>query len=154
MVSFRRLGFVCAFIALTLVVACGGGSSDDSNPSSASGQTTATRAPARSGPTALLDPTNGPPGTEITVTGAGWPARSTIEVLGDVSPAGAPYVTATANEDGTFTAKFRLERLPSGSELRTGRFNLIAHSGGTNIPLSFNVESRRPIDSIPGGGGG
>jgi hypothetical protein len=114
-----------------------------------------TRVPARTdGPTALLDPVNGPPGTEVTVTGAGWPARGELQVIGDVLPRGVPYATVMVNEDGTFTAKFRLEKQPSGTDLKTGRFNMIARSGTTDVELSFNVETRRPVDNLPGGGGG
>jgi hypothetical protein len=153
MVSFRRLSLLLAFAGFALLAACGG--SDSASPSATAVRSAPTRVPARVGaPTALLDPNNGPPGTEVTVTGAGWPARGQIQVIGDALPRGEPYATVTANEDGTFTAKFRLEKQPSGSDLKTGRFNLIARSGATDVELSFNVETRRPVDNLPGGGGG
>lgn len=153
MVSYRSLGLLLTFVSVLLLSACGGG--DGSSPPSTAVRVNPTRVPTRTGgPTALLDPSNGPPGTEVTVTGAGWPARGTLQVIGDVLPRGEPYATVTVNEDGTFTAKFRLEKQPSGSDLKTGRFNLIARSGATDVELSFNVETRRPIDNIPGGGGG
>lgn len=153
MVSFRRLGLLLAFAGFALLTACGGG--DSATPSATAVRAAPTRVPTRTGgPSALLDPNNGPPGTEVTVTGSGWPARGQVQVIGDVLPRGEPYATVTANEDGTFTAKFRLEKQPSGSDLKTGRFNLIARSGATDVALSFNVETRRPVDNLPGGGGG
>jgi hypothetical protein len=151
MVSRRNLFLLLATSVVVLLAACGGKSND--GIAAPTGQSTAVR-PA-SGPTALLDPGNGPPGTEVIVTGSGWPARGEVLVLGGVTPAGPPYATVRANDDGTFTARFRLETLPNGQDLKVGRFNLIAQSGGAQVVLPFQIESRRPVDNAgPGGGGG
>jgi hypothetical protein len=65
---------------------------------------------------------------------------------------GTPYASIPAAEDGSFTARFRLEKQPDGSDLRVGPFNLIAHSGASDVPFSFQVETRRPLDGAGPGG--
>ena len=105
------------------------------------------------GPTATLDPRNGPPGTELTVTGAGWPARATLTVSAENAGTAAAYATVTTSDDGAFTTRFRIEKQPNGAELQTGRFNLVARSSTTAIVLPFQVETRRPVEG-PGPGGG
>jgi hypothetical protein len=49
-------------------------------------------------------------------------------------------------------ARFRLEKQPDGSDLRVGPFDLIARSGTTEVPFSFQVETRRPLDGAGPGG--
>jgi hypothetical protein len=140
--------------SLLFLIACGGDS--DSDADNAAPQATARPAgasnPVASGPTATLSPRNGPPGTEVTISGSGWPAAATVTVVGE-SSSGAPYSTVTTNDQGGFTVQFRLEKQPNGADLQIGRFNLIARSGPTEIVLPFQVDSRRPVQG-PGPGGG
>jgi hypothetical protein len=88
--------------------------------------------------------------------GSGWPAGSTIIISGAASGATSPqpYVTATANNDGSFTARFRLDRAPAGGNLTPGRLNLIAASGATSITLGFDVLPPVPGGPVGPGGGG
>jgi hypothetical protein len=144
----RRLLLLPLLSLLTLVIACG-----SSSPST----TAATQPTARpatgasaSGPNAHLDPASGPPGTEITVSGSGWTANAEVIVIGPAR--GDPYVTTRATADGSFNAKFRLEKQPDGSELHTGSYRLIARSGATEVQLPFLVETSRPVRR-PGDGG-
>jgi hypothetical protein len=154
----RLIAFLVFAAVLALVAACGGDSAESPAPSS-SGQNDrprATSVPTRqaSGPTAAVEPRSGPPGSEITVTGAGWPAGITIDLTGQV-PAGvqaSPYATVVTDGSGGFVARFRLEKTPDGHDLETGRFDLIARAPGVQVGIPFQVETRRPIRN-PGPGG-
>jgi len=130
-----------------LLVACGSGSSSSTTQAQA---TARPQTPARSGPSARLDPETGPPGTEVTVSGSGWTANAEVIVIGPTR--GDPYVTTRATADGSFSARFRLEKQPDGAALQTGRLQLIARSGATEVQLPFLVETSRPIRR-PGDGG-
>jgi len=55
-------------------------------------------------PTITLDPTEGPPGTEITVTGSGWIPRDTIFIHFAVG--GNEVAQATVGDDGSFVVSF------------------------------------------------
>jgi len=148
MVRLRLFLLAACVLLFMLVVACG----TSSSPSTAQTQPTARAQTAQrsSGPSARLDPEAGPPGTEVTVSGSGWTANAEVIVIGPVR--GDPYVTTRATPDGSFTAKFRLEKQPDGSELHTGRFQLIARSGATEVQIPFLVETSRPVRR-PGDGG-
>jgi hypothetical protein len=64
----------------------------------------------------------------------------------------APYAQLTTSADGTFEARFRLERAPDGTALKVGRFDLVARSTNGQVLIPFQVESPRPIRD-PGDGG-
>ena len=151
MVIQVRLILALPLLLLSLAVACSSGGSE-ARPT-ATTQSAARTPAAPRGPTATLDPRNGPPGTELTITGAGWPSRATLTVVGGSAQAGAPYATVTTNDDGTFTTKFRLEKQPNGADLQIGRFDIVARSGAAEVVLPFQVDSRRPVQG-PGPGGG
>ncbi|MPZ49204.1 MAG: hypothetical protein GEU75_07875 [Dehalococcoidia bacterium] len=134
--------------AVLLLVACGA-DSDSSN--SDSGQSAATRPPARpaSGPSATADPARGRPGTEVVISGAGWMPGSTITIAGATGgSSGQPYASATATNEGSFTARFRLDRGPVGGDLPPGRVNLVAASGSLLVMVPFDV-----LPPAPGGPG-
>ena len=136
-------------VTALLLTACG--VDDDSGGTTATARTPAPTRAVISGPSASVAPRSGPPGTEITVSGNGWPARSVIEVVARTGQ-GAAYASVAAADDGSFTARFRLEKQPDGSDLRVGPFDLIARSGATEVPFAFQVETRRPLNGAGPGG--
>ncbi len=101
-----------------------------------------------------MEPRSGPQGTEVTVSGAGWPPGVSIDVTAR-QPATAsadPYATTATDQSGAFTVRFRLETTPNGNDLEVGRFDLIVRSSAIEVGLPFLVETRRPIqNSGPGG---
>jgi hypothetical protein len=58
----------------------------------------------------------------------------------------------TTSDDGSFTARFRLDRAPDGGQLKVGPFGLLARSTGAQASAAFQVESPRPVRG--GGDGG
>jgi hypothetical protein len=140
---------------VSLAIACGGNDNAPSTPdqsTEARPSSVPTRAP--TGPTAAVEPRSGPPGSEITITGSGWPAGILIDVTGAV-PAGVkapPFATVVTDGSGGFTAHFRLETTADGAELKVGRYDLIARSSSAQVDIPFLVETRRPIRN-PGPGG-
>jgi hypothetical protein len=153
----RRVSLLLLAGLLALAVACGGGDkAPQSNSSSQSTEARPTSAPTRpaGGPTAAVDPKSGPPGSELTVTGSGWPAGVLVDVTGTV-PVGVkapPYATVVTDGSGGFSAQFRLEKTADGAELKVGRYDLIARSSSVQVDIPFLVETRRPIRN-PGPGG-
>jgi hypothetical protein len=143
-----RILLLLGALTAVLAVACGGGD----NSSSAS---TATQLPALSaaptstpqGAYAIVEPREGPPGTEITVTGHNWEPGVLVDITGALDPGvtGNPYKTVTSSSDGSFTAQFRLESKADGTDLSTGRYDLIASSASTKVTIPFLVETRHPI---------
>lgn len=141
-----RLGILMGLLALFVAACSGGGDKDEpanAIPTSRPQQT----APTPTGPQAVVEPDSGPPGTEVTVRGSGWEPGVLIDVTGELSPgaSAAPYETVVSNADGTFSASFRLEKTPDGTDLSTGRYNLIARTAGTQVTIPFQVETRRPV---------
>jgi hypothetical protein len=154
MVGRTPLLLFAGLLALTL--ACGGDGASSGSPGASSTQPRPTAAPARavSGPSAVVEPRSGPPGSEVTVTGSGWPSGVQVDLTG-VVPAGSkatPYATVLTDGSGAFVAHFRLEKTPDGNELQVGRFDLIARSASAEVDIPFLVETRRPIRN-PGPGG-
>jgi hypothetical protein len=86
--------------------------------------------------------------------GSGWQPGSMITISGAASgsTAGQPYATTTATNDGSFTARFRLDRAPGGGTLNPGRVNLVAQSASVSVTLPFDVLP--PAPGGPGGPGG
>jgi hypothetical protein len=141
-------------LGLLLGVACSSGSGGSSaQPTRASRDNAA---PTRSsGPNASIEPRSGPPGTQVTVNGTGWPPGVTVDLTDDSSPpsvSSAPFASVTTDATGSFTAGFRLERAADGSELRVGRLGVVARSASTSVTVPFQVETRRPVTG-PGPGG-
>ncbi len=157
----RALVALAAVIAMTLLLAgCSGGSSPKSatiTPSRGqSAAPTARTSPTATGPAAIVEPKEGPPATEVSVQGTGWPAGLPVVISADV-PEGAtakPYATVTARSDGTFDASFLLASLPDGSNLKVGRLDLIVRSGSIEVRVPYQVDTPRPVRVTPGGGGG
>jgi hypothetical protein len=149
----RTLLLLSAVVVL-LAMACGGGDSPAASNQSTEARPTGVPTRAASGPTAAVDPRSGPPGSEVTITGSGWPAGILIDVTGAV-PAGVkapPFATVVTDGSGGFTAHFRLETTADGAELKVGRYDLIARSSSAQVDIPFLVETRRPIRN-PGPGG-
>jgi hypothetical protein len=134
-------------------LACGSGGSTATPPTLAP-RATNTSAGSPSGPQALVEPKSGPPGTQITVSGMGWPPGVQVDVTGILGTGitAPPYQTVTTDANGSFTARFRLEKTPEGKDLQVGRFDIIARSSTTEVDIPFLVEVRRPVGgSGPGG---
>jgi hypothetical protein len=154
--AFLLLGIA---VILLLATGCSGGGDDDSSsgaPQSGQSEARPTAAPTRpsNGPVASVDPKSGPPGSEVTVTGSGWPSGVLVDVTGR-APAGVkapPYTTVVTDGSGGFVAHFRLEKTADGSELAVGRYDLIARTSSVQVDIPFLVETRRPIRN-PGPGG-
>jgi hypothetical protein len=155
----KRISLLLIAGLAALALACSG--DDNSAPGdSPAGQdtsqprpTTATTRPT-SGPSAIVEPKSGPPGSEITVTGAGWPSGVLVDLTGTV-PTGVkapPYATVVTDGSGGFVAHFRLEKTADGSDLAVGRYDLIARAASVQVDIPFLVETRRPIRN-PGPGG-
>ena len=146
----RLTGFWLVLLPL-LALACGP-DSESLNPARPSdARPAATRT--ASGPSASLDPARGRPGTEVVVLGSGWTPGASVTITGAVSGTPAqPYAMVTAANDGSFTARFRLDRSPSGDTLNPGRLNLVALSGSTSVTLPFEVTP--PAPGGPGAGPG
>jgi hypothetical protein len=146
-----RRAFVAAMavLVISLAVACGGGSKNDAGTTTQPAAT-ATRKP-NAGPSTTLDPKSGPPGIEVTASGTGWPAGVEVSITGD-TPGSKPYTTAITDRSGSFSARFFLEKKPDGSDLETGRFDIIASDGDTVVTVPYVVAVRRPTGG-PGAGG-
>jgi hypothetical protein len=140
-------------LVLLLLVACSSGSEGTSGQATQSPRDNA--APTRvAGPSASIEPRSGPPGTQVTVNGTGWAPGVTVDLTDSSSPgvSSSPFANATTDSNGSFTASFRLERAADGSELRVGRFDVVARSASTSVTVPFQVETRRPVTG-PGPGG-
>lgn len=150
--KLRALLLIAMTLTLSSLFALG---CDDDKGSQGS---TAIRPPAvytsTTGQSASIDPSSGPPGSEIVITGSGWPARASLIIIGDVTAVATtkPYASVTTGVDGTFTTRFNFELAPDGSELKAGRFTFIARSGALDVELPFQIESRRPVITGPTGG--
>ena len=129
---------VFASILWLAAVACGGGG--DKAVTVASTRPPAA-ANASTGPSAELDKDHGPPGTDLRLTGKGWPALAQVTV----SNAANVFATVTTTSAGSFCAHFRLDKTPGGSDLKTGRMDLVVSVAKESVSLPFQVESIRPV---------
>ena len=144
----RKLCFLLGVIMFAnFAVACGGeGTSPAPKP-------TVTSTPLAVVFRAMINPPAGPPGTEVTVTGAGWgPGLPVSITAANAEPNSKPYAELQSAVDGSFTAKFRLEKTPGGAELAQGRLDLIIAGFKGNTTISYTVEAPRPVR--PGSPGG
>lgn len=84
-------------------------------------------------PVATLNPTAGEAGTQVTITGSGFPANTTVNVhLGALASAAAAaatptvYGTTTTNANGAYQVTFTMpDQWPDGSPLTDGRIIVI-----------------------------
>ena len=148
----RRIGFLLTVVLAMVAVACGGGGNKGTtatNPTSRPSSSVTQRPGA--GPAAVVEPKEGPPGTRVTITGTGWKANESIDILGAVPRGETPpnYGSVRADGSGGFTYSFRLETGAGGAALAPGRFDIIVKSAANEVDVPFLVESRRPV----GGGG-
>jgi hypothetical protein len=147
----KKLSLALVALVALVMVACGGGGA--STPSS---RPAATSAPTRptSGPSASVEPKTGPPGTQVEVSGSGWPAKASVVITGDASPGqtAKPYAAVTVRDDGSFLGAFLLEKKADGTELGVGRYDLVIQSGSTEVRVPFQVQTRRPVAPTPSGG--
>ena len=150
----KRSVLVAALLLLG-AVACSGNSGSYGSPSSPTPAPLATSTPlSAGGPSLQIDPRSGPPGTDVGVSGRGWPAGAEVLLTArDSAQGAAPYARVTAASDGSFAARFRLERTPGGKTLPTGRYDLVARGAGVEVAVSFLVETPRPIGGGSSGGG-
>jgi hypothetical protein len=146
MVKKLHLALAFALVA-SLAIACGGeGKTVEPKP-------TVTNTPLPAVFRATIVPEMGPPGTEVTITGTGWgPGLPVLITTVDAEPNSKPYAEVTSLVDGTFSAKFRIEKTPGGAELKQGRLNLMIAGFKGNTTIPFTVEPPRPVR--PGGAGG
>ena len=141
-----RILFLLGIVSL-FAAACGGGGEPAATATRAPSSIATSVPTAPSGPTIVVEPRSGPPGTEVTVRGIGWEPGVLIDVTGELA-AGAtaePFETVLSGQDGSFSARFRLEAAPDGTTLETGRYNLIARSPASEVSIPFLVETRRPV---------
>jgi hypothetical protein len=145
----KKLLLVLALVVVAYFAsACGGEGTNTAAP-----KPTVTNTPLAQVFRATIVPESGPPGTEVTLTGTGWGPGLPVSITSDnAEPNSKPYAEVTSQPDGSFSAKFRLEKTPGGAELKQGRLNLLVAGFKGNTTLSFTVEPPRPVR--PGGAGG
>jgi hypothetical protein len=149
MVKRPAVALVLASALLFAACSSGNGSQEDVPPSRPTERPEATR----SGASITISPRGGPPGTEVTVSGSGWPGLAQVQITAAENPTNAPpYAQLTTAADGSFSARFRIDRAPDGGQLRVGPLGLVARAAGVQATASFQVESPRPVRG--GGDGG
>ena len=90
--------------------------------------------------TLTVSPTSGPPGTSVTVTGAGFPANTFVDLLFDTSA----QTNATASASGAFTKSMTI---PAGATV--GPHKIKATFGTSEIPETpFTVTSSTPTITL------
>ncbi len=125
-------------------------------------------------PQVTLSPTSGPPGTQVVVTGTGWPAGPVDVVFQLPGVANPPTVAQAAAVNGTFNVTFQVpDNAPQGQQqvgfrsqnaVRIAQFTVTARpSGGpvtgapavppptTQPPLTTPPPPLPPTVSVPGG---
>ena len=149
----RRITFLTSVIVTLLLLGCGGSSGP---AATATLRPTAVRpaTPTPTGPQASIDPKAGPPGTEVTVSGSGWPANATVNLQERISTVqySTPFKTVTTDAQGGFSVQFRLEKAPEGgTTLPVGLLDLVAKLDTTIVEIPYEVQTRRPISgNVPG----
>jgi hypothetical protein len=93
---------------------------------------------------AILDPTEGPPGTEVTVTGSGWPPGDTIEVRW-----GTTLAETTADSNGNIQVSFTVPADATAGEHEIDIKDAEPGKGGIDVHLTFTVtDSSEPPPSL------
>jgi hypothetical protein len=144
-------------VVTLIAIACGGSTENERNKTlDELPRRDAPAAATPTGPSATIEPRNGPPGTQVLVRGSGWGPGETITVTGATTPGneGRPYAMVMAGSDGSFSARFLLEKTPAGTDLQVGRFEIIAAAGQTEVRVPFQVDARRTVGVNPGPGPG
>jgi hypothetical protein len=88
----------------------------------------------------MLNPSSGPPGTQVTAIGSGWTSGDPIQVQLD---SGSVNASTTVAGDGTFTVSFTV---PANAALGPFSINFVDPTGNlaTFIPATFTVTSSQP----------
>jgi hypothetical protein len=149
----RGIAFLTTALIALLALGCGG-SSGPAATATLRPTPIRTATPTPTGPQATIDPKAGPPGTEVTVSGSGWPANATINLQERISTVqySQPFQTITTDGQGGFSVQFRIEKAPGGgTTLPVGLLDLVAKSDNTIVPIPYEVQTRRPISgNVPG----
>jgi hypothetical protein len=151
----RRIFLVLLSGLVALLLAGCGGSSNSSSPASRSDASPIRSGPTSTGPTAMIDPRMGPPGTQVVVSGTNWPAGSSVVITGETAAGQNPVLFSTVQADraGAFSASFRLEKTAGGDDLKVGPYQLVVRAAsGVETRVSFQVQTARPVPPTPGGG--
>jgi hypothetical protein len=87
-------------------------------------------------PTITLDPTEGPPETEVTATGSGWPAGHEVSVYWED---GTVLATTTVDDNGDFTVFFTVPDNASEGEYTINFVGFPPEGEAYTIPATFTV---------------
>jgi hypothetical protein len=98
-------------------------------------------------PTATLDPPEGPPGTEVTVTGSGWPPGDTIDVRWDITLA-----QTTADDNGNIQVSFIVPADATEGEHDVFIRDAEPGMGGVDVHLPFRVTTPRDSGLVANAG--
>jgi uncharacterized repeat protein (TIGR01451 family) len=89
-----------------------------------------------------INPTQGPPGTNVTVTGTGWQPGWTVPIGTDLSP--TPLVTAIADSSGTFSISITIPSSAPAGQLRI--WAVIGNGGSADA--WFTVTTNAPTVTV------
>jgi hypothetical protein len=89
----------------------------------------------------LVNPTQGPPGTEVTVTGSDWPAGNRIK-LSWTSPPFNTMKNVEADENGVFTTNFTV---PQNAPIGMADVNAINEAGDITWQAKFIVTAELSV---------
>ncbi|HEX2915664.1 MAG TPA: hypothetical protein VH186_33190 [Chloroflexia bacterium] len=80
-------------------------------------------------------------GNEITLTGSGYPAFASIEVLGGVQNPGIKFGVVKSDDNGNFSYKLKLDVPPgtSGEAYRPGPFNFLARTQDNRLTSNISI---------------
>jgi len=114
--------------------------------------------PVTTNPTAGIDPARGGPGTQVTVSGGGFPAQTTVNVhLAGVVTARqaqqdpARYATTTTDAAGDYRVSFTMPaQWPDGSPIQDGKLAVLVATGDFSVEASaiFDYFVDRPNPTI------
>jgi hypothetical protein len=100
-------------------------------------------------PTITLDPTEGPPDTEVTATGSRWPAGHEVNVQWED---GTVLATTTVDDNGDFTVSFSVPDDATEGEYTIDFVSFHPDGGEANaIPATFFVTTPASPSSGPAG---
>ena len=119
----------------------------------------ATQTPAAPAPSARIDPNRGGPGTQVTVSGGGFPARTTVNVhLAGVANAARTgqsgpfrYATTTTDDNGDYRVAFTMpDRWPDNSPIQTGKLAVLVATDDFGVEAGdfFDYFVERPNPSL------
>jgi hypothetical protein len=102
----------------------------------------------RLNPTITLDPTEGPPETEVTATGSGWLAGHQVSVQWED---GTELATTTVDDNGGFTASFSVPDAAAEGEYTVDFVGIPPEGEAYSIPATFTVTTPASPSSGPAG---